>query len=109
GKKRQLGTQVILVTGQSSIHTAVTAIKAGAYDYITKPVDPEDLEMHILRAIDATRKEQELNELKRRLDHKFGIERIVGESSQMRRVFDVITRAAPVDSTVLALGESGTG
>lgn len=108
-KHRQLSTQFILVTGQSSIHTAVTAIKAGAYDYITKPVDPEDLEMHILRAIDATRKDQELTELKRRLDHKFGIERIVGESSQMRRVFDVIKRAAPVDSTVLVLGESGTG
>ena len=108
-KKRRPETQFILLTGQSSISSAVEAIKAGAYDYITKPVDPEDLEHHIGRAVDYVRKDRELADLRARLDHKFGIEQIVGESQPMQRVFNMIRRAAPVDSTVLVLGESGTG
>ncbi len=108
-KRQQPDTQFILLTGQSSIATAVEAIKAGAYDYITKPVDPDDLEHTIQRAVDAKRRERELEDLRRRLDYKFGIERIIGESAQMRRVFDMVRRAAPVDSTCLILGESGTG
>ncbi len=108
-KNRQADTQFILITGQSSISTAVEAIKAGAYDYITKPIDPDDLEIHLERAIQTRRKDSELENLRRRLDQKFGVEKIIGESSQMRRVFDMIRRAAPVDSTVLVLGESGTG
>ena len=108
-KKRRPETQFILLTGQSSISSAVEAIKAGAYDYITKPVDPEDLEHHIGRAVDYVRKDRELADLRARLDHKFGIEQIVGESQPMQKVFNMIRRAAPVDSTVLVLGESGTG
>ena len=108
-KQTRPNTQFILLTGQSSIATAVQAIRAGAYDYITKPVDPGDLEHTISRAIDAKRKERELEDLRRRLDHKFGIEHIIGESPGMRKVYDVIRRAAPVDSTCLILGESGTG
>jgi DNA-binding NtrC family response regulator len=108
-KQRRTETQFILITGQSSIATAVEAIKAGAYDYITKPIDPDDLELHIDRAVEARRKDSELETLRRRLDQKFGVEKIVGESERMRRVYAMIQRAAPVDSTVLVLGESGTG
>ncbi len=108
-KSRQADTQFILITGQSSVSTAVSAIKAGAYDYITKPIDPDDLEIHLLRAIEARRKDTELSQLRERLDHKFGVEKIIGESPQMRRVFEMVRRAAPVDSTALVLGESGTG
>ncbi len=108
-RNRQAETQFILITGQSSVNTAVEAIKAGAYDYITKPIDPDDLEIHLDRAVEARRKDSELDDLRRRLDHKFGVEKIVGESPKMLRVFDMIRRAAPVDSTVLVLGESGTG
>jgi two-component system response regulator HydG len=108
-KSRQADTQFILITGQSSINTAVSAIKAGAYDYITKPIDPDDLEIHLKRAIETRRKDTELEALRERLDHKFGVEKIVGESEPMRRVFERIRRAAPVDSTALVLGESGTG
>ena len=108
-KSRQADTQFILITGQSSVSTAVTAIKSGAYDYITKPIDPDDLEIHLARAIEARRKDTELEQLRERLDHKFGVEKIIGESSSMRRVFEMIRRAAPVDSTALVLGESGTG
>ena len=108
-KKRRPETQFILLTGQSSISSAVEAIKAGAYDYINKPVDPDDLEHRISRAIDSVRKDKELAVLRARLDQKFGIEQIIGESQPMQRVFNMIRRAAPVDSTCLILGESGTG
>lgn len=108
-KKKRPDTQFILFTGHSSIDSAVEAIKAGAYDYITKPVNPDELILLIRRAIDSMQKERELDNLRRRLDQKFGLDQIVGQSRQMKEVFARIQRAAPVDSTVLILGESGTG
>ena len=108
-KKRKADTQFILITGQSSVDTAVEAIKAGAYDYITKPINPDELHLNISRAIEARKKDDELEGLRRRLDQKFGVDQIIGESDQMRKVFELVRRAAPVDSTVLILGESGTG
>ncbi len=108
-KKKRPDTQFILFTGHSSIDSAVDAIKAGAYDYITKPVNPDELCMVIRRAIEAMQKDRELDNLRRRLDQKFGLDQIVGQSRQMKEVFAKIQRAAPVDSTVLILGESGTG
>ncbi|MDP9175189.1 MAG: sigma-54 dependent transcriptional regulator [Planctomycetota bacterium] len=108
-KKKRPDTQFILLTGHSSISGAVEAIKAGAFDYLTKPVNPDELIMLIRRAIESVNKDKEIDTLRRRLDHKFGIDKIVGQSKQMKDVFDKIQRAAPVDSTVLVLGESGTG
>ncbi len=108
-KKRRPETHFILLTGHSSIDSAVEAIKAGAYDYVAKPVNPAELTLLIKRAIDSQRKDEELNSLRRRLDQKFGLEKIVGQSRQMKDVFARIQRTAPVDSTVLVLGESGTG
>jgi two-component system, NtrC family, response regulator HydG len=108
-KNKKPETQFILLTGHSSIGTAVEAIKAGAFDYLTKPVHPEDLILRIKRIIDDKNKDQEIDNLRRRLDQKFGLDKIIGQSRQMKEVFDKIQRAAPVDSTVLILGESGTG
>ena len=108
-KKKRPDTQFILFTGHSSIDSAVEAIKAGAYDYITKPVNPDELILLIRRAIDSMQKDRELDNLRRRLDQKFGLDQIIGQSKQMKEVFNKIQRAAPVDSTVLVLGESGTG
>jgi len=108
-KKRQPETQFILFTAHSSVDSAVQAMKAGAYDYITKPVHPEELTLLIRRALDAVGKERELESLRRRLDQKFGLGGIIGESRQMKDVYARIQRAAAVDSTVLILGESGTG
>src|SRR5690606_9939156 len=71
-KKRRPETQFILLTGHSSVNTAVEAIKSGAYDYITKPVIPDELKLLIKRAIDSTRKDQEIESLRRRLDDRFG-------------------------------------
>ncbi len=108
-KKRQPETQFILLTGHSSVNSAVEAIKGGAYDYLTKPINPDELVLLIKRAVEGVRKDKEIDSLRRRLDHKFGLDQIVGQSSQMKDVFAKIQRAAPVDSTVLILGESGTG
>src|SRR5215213_7220202 len=108
-KKRRPDTQFILLTGHSSINSAVEAIKGGAYDYLTKPINSDELILLIRRALDGMQKDKELDSLRRRLDQKFGLDQIVGQSKQMKDVFAKIQRAAPVDSTVLILGENGTG
>ncbi|HXE51987.1 MAG TPA: sigma-54 dependent transcriptional regulator [Tepidisphaeraceae bacterium] len=108
-KKRAPDTQFIVLTGHSSVDTAVEAIKSGAYDYLTKPIHPDELILLIKRAVGDLQKDKEIDNLRRRLDQKFGLDQIVGDSKQMKDVFAKIQRAAPVDSTVLILGESGTG
>jgi DNA-binding NtrC family response regulator len=108
-KKRQPETQFILVTGQASISSAVDAIKRGAFDYLTKPINPDELVLLIRRALDILQKDKEIDSLRRRLDQKFGLDQIVGQSKSMKDIFARIQRAAAVDSTVLILGESGTG
>jgi two-component system response regulator HydG len=108
-KQRKPDTQFIVFTGEKSTKSAVEAMKAGAYDYITKPVDADELILLIRRALDGMQKDKELDSLRRRLDQKFGLDQIVGQSKQMKDVFAKIQRAAQVDSTVLILGETGTG
>src|SRR4051812_28659240 len=108
-KKRQPDTHFIVLTGHGNVDTAVTAIKNGAFDYVTKPVNPDELILLIKRAIEGMAKDKEIDNLRRRLDQRFGLDQIVGQSKLMKDVFARIQRAAPVDSTVLVLGESGTG
>src|SRR5690348_3505648 len=108
-KKRRPETQFILLTGHAAINSAVEAIKAGAYDYLTKPINSDELILLIKRALEAVSKDKEIDNLRRRLDQKFGLDQIVGQSKQMKEVFAKIQRAAPVDCTVLILGENGTG
>jgi DNA-binding NtrC family response regulator len=108
-KKKKPDTQFILLTGHSSVNSAVEAIKAGAFDYVTKPINPDELIVLIRRAMEVMAKDKEIDNLRRRLDQKFGLDQIVGQSKQMKDVFAKIQRAAPVDSTVLILGESGSG
>jgi DNA-binding NtrC family response regulator len=108
-KQKRPDAKIILVTGSTSVVTAVEAMRAGAFDYVIKPVNPVELVLLIRRAIESANKDKELDNLRQRLDQKFGLEQIVGQSQQMKGVFDRIRRAAPVDSTVLILGESGTG
>src|SRR5256714_9796423 len=108
-RKRKPEAHFILLSGHSSIPSAVEAIKGGAFDYLTKPVNPDELILLIRRAIESLQKDKEIDSLRRRLDQKFGLDQIIGQSKQMKEVFAKIQRAAPVDSTVLILGESGTG
>src|SRR5277367_6805324 len=108
-KKRRPETQFILLTGHSSVDSAVEAIKGGAYDYLTKPINPDELVLLIRRSMEVIQKDKEIDNLRRRLDQKFGLDQIVGQSQKMKEVFARIQRAAPVDATVLILGENGTG
>ena len=108
-KKRRPETQFILLTGNSSVDSAVEAIKGGAYDYLVKPINPDELVLLIRRAVETQQKDKEIDNLRRRLDQKFGLDQIIGQSPKMKDVFAKIQRAAPVDATVLILGENGTG
>src|SRR3954454_20171477 len=108
-KKRRPETQFILVTGERAPSNIVEAMKSGAYHYVTTPINTDELILLIKRAVDSIHKDKEIDNLRRRLDQKFGLDQIIGQSKQMKDVFAKIQRAAPVDSTVLILGESGTG
>ncbi|HMC67258.1 MAG TPA: sigma-54 dependent transcriptional regulator [Gemmataceae bacterium] len=108
-KQRKPDVQFVLLTGHSSVDSAVQAIKAGAYHYVTKPINPDELIVLVKRAVESISKDKEIDNLRRRLDQKFGLDQIVGQSKLMKDVFAKIQKAAPVDSTVLILGESGTG
>jgi len=108
-KKRKADTQFILVTGERAPNNIVDAMRKGAYDYVTKPINTDELVLLIRRAIEHMQKDKEIDHLRRRLDQRFGLDQIIGSSKQMKDVFAKIQRAAPVDSTVFILGESGTG
>lgn len=102
-------TVCILLTAYGSVETAVEAMKQGAYDFLTKPVNLDHLEMLISRALHSRDMETRNRDLQAQLDSKFGMERIVGESPVMQRVFDMVRQAAPTSATVLIQGPSGTG
>jgi DNA-binding NtrC family response regulator len=100
---------VVIVTGYGTVETAVAAIKAGAYDYITKPVHPDELRALVDRVIERHRLIDEVRLLRSTLDEKFGFGHLVGRSSALLEVLDSVSRVAHTDATVLILGETGTG
>ena len=99
---------LIMLTEYASIEHAVAAIKAGAIDYITKPVKPQQLELAVERALEFVRLRRE-NETLRREVMKFRDERQIGDSVGLRRILQTVAMAAPTRVTVLLQGESGTG
>ena len=102
-------THVILMTGFGTIPQAVDAIKAGATAYLTKPLDPEELLLHVKKCADDKKLRQEVLRLKGQLRDGWHYRFMVGRGPAMQKVFSVIERAAPVRTTVLVSGESGTG
>jgi DNA-binding NtrC family response regulator len=84
-------------------------MKQGAYDFLTKPVNLDHLEVVLERALQSRAMEARVEELEGRLDDKYGMERIIGQAPEMRHVFDLIRQAAPTQATVLVRGASGTG
>src|SRR6185295_7406246 len=102
-------TPVILMTAFGSIEAAVSAIKGGATDYLTKPLNLEELLYRIQQASDRYRILQENRELREALGERHRIEGIIGESGQMLEVLSLVRRVAPSEATVLIRGESGTG
>ena len=99
----------IMMTAYGSIENAVEAMKAGAYHYITKPVNLDELELVIERALKSRRIEAENVNLHEQLDRKFGLDNIVGQSPPMLQIFDIVQQVAPTRATVLITGETGTG
>jgi DNA-binding NtrC family response regulator len=100
---------VIMITGYGSVESAVEAIRAGAFDFLTKPLIDEELEMAIQRALNQRKVLEENRNLKAQLDMRFGLENIVGHDHRMLRVYDMIQSVADTKATVLITGESGTG
>ncbi|HEX4128825.1 MAG TPA: sigma-54 dependent transcriptional regulator [Pirellulales bacterium] len=102
-------TSVILVTGYGTVETAIEAIRAGAFDLLTKPLIDEELEMAIERVLSTQRMVEENKNLKAQLDKQFGMDNVIGHDGRMRKVFDMIDSIADTRATVLITGESGTG
>ena len=100
---------VIIMTGYASVETAVTALKNGAYDYVTKPLDPDEIAHLVKKALAHKRTEEENVRLRETVAEVARPEEIVGESAAMQTVFNAIETVAPTDATVLITGESGTG
>jgi DNA-binding NtrC family response regulator len=99
----------IIFTGYGSIETAVEAIKAGAYDYVTKPIRLDELLLVLQRALNFQRLSYENVSLRRQLKAKYKFDNIISHNENMQAVFALVERVADVDSTVLIYGESGTG
>ena len=100
---------VIMMTAYGSVDAAVEAMKRGAYDFITKPLNIDRLEILIHRALRSRKVETEVVELKQQVERKYGLEKLIGESAVMAEVFDTIRQVAPTRATVLIQGASGTG
>ncbi|MGH7927891.1 MAG: sigma-54-dependent transcriptional regulator, partial [Candidatus Binatia bacterium] len=100
---------VIILTGFGSIETAVEAMQKGAYSYLTKPFNPQDLLLQIARALENQRLNSEVQRLRELLKEKYEFANIVAKSEKMQRLLEAVARIARTDSTVYIHGESGTG
>ncbi|NCD33693.1 MAG: sigma-54-dependent Fis family transcriptional regulator [Spartobacteria bacterium] len=99
----------ILLTAYGSVETAVEAMKIGAYDFLTKPINLDKLELLLNRSLRTRQIEIENVSLHSQLNKKLGLENIIGESPAMQHVFDMVRQVAPTRATVMIQGESGTG
>ena len=97
------------MTAFGTVQTAVEAMKAGAYDYLTKPIHPYELKTLVRRSLEHHRLLEEVQVLRSCLDEKFGFEAIIGSSAALLRALDVAARVASTDATILIYGETGTG
>src|SRR5581483_2820578 len=100
---------IIMVTAFGTIENAVEAMRAGAYDYITKPVQIQELRLKVTRALEHLDLQEQIRNLRSSLDRKYGFENILGHANVLLSVLDLASRAAQTSSTVLVRGETGTG
>ena len=108
-RKDSPGTEVILVTAHSSVATCRQALQEGAFDYVEKPLDLDELRAVVQRAAEKTAQQRVIRELREQLDERFGFESIIGQSAAVVRILETIRRMAPSNLPVLIQGESGTG
>ena len=100
---------VLMMTAYATVKTAVEALKAGAFEYLAKPLDIEELKILVQKALEYYRLREENLTLKERLGSRFDFSRIIGKGRKMKELFDFLAQVAPSEATVLILGESGTG
>jgi two-component system, NtrC family, response regulator HydG len=100
---------VIMMTGYAAVDTAIQPLKCGAYDYITKPIDPDELSHLVAKALDHRRARTEVARLRENLEEVLPGNELIGRSPAMKRVTELIQMVAPTEATVLVTGESGTG
>jgi len=108
-KRMNPETQVIMITAYGSIDSAVTAMKEGACDYLTKPFSMDELLLILKRIVRIKQLEEENIRLKEKVEERFGLEGLIGKSPQMQKIYDLIETVSQTDTTVLIQGESGTG
>src|SRR6478752_3531292 len=102
-------TPVIMITAYAKVESALEAMKLGAYDYITKPFKVDELQLTIQRALDHQSDRREIRNLRQIVKEKYRFENIIGTSSRMQDIYNLIAKVADTDSTILIQGESGTG
>src|SRR4030066_412478 len=100
---------IIMITGFSTVETAVEAMKLGAFDYIPKPFTPDEVAIVVKKAIEKKNLMLENIYLRQELQEKYGFHNIVGKSKKMQEIYRIIAKVAVTDSTVLIYGQSGTG
>jgi two-component system response regulator PilR (NtrC family) len=108
-RKKWPETMFIIITAYASIETAIIALRKGAYDYLIKPLDFDDLLMRVKRMMEHRELVLENQYLRGQLEEKYGFSNIIGESEKMKSIFQMITRVAPTKSNVLITGPSGSG
>jgi DNA-binding NtrC family response regulator len=108
-KQKRPASTVILMTGYGGPETGIEALRAGAFDLLTKPLLDQELEMSLQRALSQRKVVEENKNLRAQLDQKFHLTNVVGHDARMQKIFDVISRVADTRATVLITGESGTG
>ena len=108
-RKEKPEVSLIIMTGYSTVQNAVEAMKLGAFDYLAKPFSEDELLLAVERAVEKKRLVEENLSLRKELLDQVGFHSIVGKNPEILRIFDQISRVAPMDSTVLLCGESGTG
>ena len=106
---RSYDLRLVLVTGYGSIESAVEAMRVGADDYLTKPVDLYELRQRVNNLIEKEQLKEEVSNLREMLDKRYGFESIIGRSAPMEKLFEQMKLVAPTRSSVLVIGESGTG
>jgi two-component system response regulator AtoC len=108
-QKLALDASVIMMSAYGTVDTAIDAMKAGAYDYISKPFKPDEIVLTLKKAEERERLRKENDRLRREVKREYSFEKIISKNDRMQKIFEVIKKVASYKSTILIMGESGTG